>query len=208
MTQHNADWAIMVESDLGRAAARHADFGSDLPGFVFLRHGRTSSNVTGTIQGQLDIGLDAVGCAQAVEAGRLLRHAGVERFVASDLSRAFSTAHFAAQELGLPPPAADARLRERAFGVLQGQKGIEGAWLSTEPTVETSEAFVTRTLEGVRAAADPATVICAHGGNLRVIAVALGLSLDASCYANAHPLRFGRSRRGWYCESLRAERAA
>ena len=206
--QHNADWVMTVESDLRRAAGRHADFGRDLPGFVFLRHGRTSSNVTGTVQGQLDIGLDAVGCAQAVEAGRLLRHAGVARFVASDLSRAFSTAHFAAQELGLPPPVADARLRERAFGALQGQRGIEAAWLSTEPTVETNEAFVARTLEGVRAAADPETVICAHGGNLRVIAAALGLSLDASCYANAHPLRFSRSRREWYCESIRAEQVA
>ncbi|RBP99510.1 histidine phosphatase family protein [Bifidobacterium xylocopae] len=92
---------------------------------TLVRHGRTSYNAEGRMQGQIDIPLDRVGLWQIRQTGAALREEyvdGRERrqlVVASDLSRAYTTAKAFAQPLGLKIHA-DKRLRERSFGSWEG----------------------------------------------------------------------------------------
>ncbi|MBF2712720.1 histidine phosphatase family protein (plasmid) [Agrobacterium tumefaciens] len=203
MTHTGADWALTIESELKDALIQRAAFSVNAQSFLFLRHGRTNSNVKGIIQGQLDVALDQVGREQATHAGVLLKRSGVTRIVSSDLSRALETAKIAAREIGISAPLVDARLRERSFGALQGKIKTDLAWLSGDRSVETSAVFANRTLDGVEAAVlNSTTLICAHGGNLRVLAAALGLTLGQSLYENATPLLFRLSDGRWSCQRL------
>jgi probable phosphoglycerate mutase len=96
---------------------------------VVLRHGRTASNATGRLQGQLDVPLDDVGRAQAVAVADQLLGAGITAVVSSDLSRARSTADTLGARLGLPVEL-DARLREQHYGAWQGRTRdeVEDLW--------------------------------------------------------------------------------
>ncbi|KFI57332.1 histidine phosphatase family protein [Bifidobacterium choerinum] len=98
---------------------------------TLVRHGRTSYNLAGRVQGSIDIPLDDVGVWQARQTGDALRRLYVERdpvarqlVVASDLRRANRTAHLFADPLGLEVHA-DPRLRERSFGDWEGMSGEE-----------------------------------------------------------------------------------
>ena len=98
---------------------------------TLVRHGRTSYNLAGRVQGSIDIPLDDVGVWQARQTGDALRRLYVERdpvarqlVVASDLRRANRTAHMFADPLGLEVHA-DPRLRERSFGDWEGMSGEE-----------------------------------------------------------------------------------
>ena len=94
---------------------------------TLVRHGRTSYNAGGRLQGQIDIPLDAVGRWQARQTSQALTRLYVEPFaaaryqivVSSDLSRANDTAHTFADALGVPVHT-DARVRERNFGSWEG----------------------------------------------------------------------------------------
>ncbi|RSX48896.1 histidine phosphatase family protein [Bifidobacterium castoris] len=98
---------------------------------TLVRHGRTSYNLAGRVQGGIDIPLDDVGLWQARKTGDALRTLYVERdpgarqlVVASDLRRASRTAHLFADPLGLEVHP-DPRLRERSFGDWEGMSGDE-----------------------------------------------------------------------------------
>jgi probable phosphoglycerate mutase len=201
MGLHAADWWMTVEDDLKRGIEEwDVAFELRSPSFWFLRHGRTSSNVLGLIQGHQDVGLDEVGRQEAKDAGRALDGLGVGRIVASDLSRVSDTARLVAEELGLPAPVIDPRLRERCFGSLQGKVVSQAAWLSAAADVETPASFARRTLEAVMAAVTgPEVMICAHGGSLRVLAAATGLRLGEAYYRNATPLQFMLADGQWRC---------
>jgi broad specificity phosphatase PhoE len=94
---------------------------------LLLRHGQSEWNATGRWQGQADPPLTATGRQQAIEAGARLRRDGLrfDHILASDLTRAATTARFLATELGhkrrgsidveLMPA-----LRERHAGPFQG----------------------------------------------------------------------------------------
>jgi broad specificity phosphatase PhoE len=86
---------------------------------LLLRHGRTGHNAHGRIQGQLDIGLDAVGQAQARAVADVLAEAQPHAVMSSDLARALDTARAVADRTGAPLTA-DARLRELDLGEWQG----------------------------------------------------------------------------------------
>jgi probable phosphoglycerate mutase len=91
---------------------------------IAVRHGETAWNVDTRIQGQLDIGLNATGLWQAQRASQALADEGIGVIYASDLSRAWQTAEEIARPHGLavqPEP----RLRERAFGHLEGMSFAE-----------------------------------------------------------------------------------
>ncbi len=84
-----------------------------------VRHGETDWNAERRLQGHLDIPLNTVGERQARATAASL---AAERFAAvytSDLLRARQTAA-AICAAGHPPPLADARLRERHYGLFQG----------------------------------------------------------------------------------------
>jgi probable phosphoglycerate mutase len=87
-----------------------------------VRHGETLYNAERRIQGQMSEGapLSPRGEQQALELAEQLSTCTAQALYSSDLQRAMQTARAIAERLGLdviPEPA----LRERHFGVLQGQ---------------------------------------------------------------------------------------
>lgn len=87
---------------------------------LLARHGETEWNRIGRWQGTTDIPLSDVGRQQAEALAERLRDRGITRVHASHLSRALETAAIVAARLGLPPPSADPRLRERGYGAFEG----------------------------------------------------------------------------------------
>ena len=146
-----------------------------------IRHGETAWNVDTRIQGQLDIGLNDVGRWQAQRLGQALADEELSAVYSSDLSRAFDTAQAVADGAGLSVQV-DAGLRERDFGVFQGQTFKEIAlrwpeqserWRKRDPAFgpeggETLQVFYQRCVATAErlAAAHPGQTIAlvAHGG--------------------------------------------
>lgn len=91
---------------------------------VAIRHGETAWNAGSRLQGQLDIPLNAHGRRQAALLADALRDEGIDVVVSSDLGRAADTARAFAGPLGLPLEL-HAGLRERGFGLLEGQTYAE-----------------------------------------------------------------------------------
>jgi probable phosphoglycerate mutase len=87
--------------------------------FILVRHGETDWNRLGRIQGHLDSPLNPQGVAQAESVAARLSHEPFDRLVCSDLGRARSTAEIIARRTGHTAEA-DARLRERHYGIFQG----------------------------------------------------------------------------------------
>jgi probable phosphoglycerate mutase len=90
------------------------------PALWLLRHGESTWNVAGLAQGHNDQAeLTDRGLTQASDAAWQFRDRPVRAIYASDLRRALQTAAAFAAVLGLPV-FADARLRERSLGALEG----------------------------------------------------------------------------------------
>ena len=87
-----------------------------------IRHGETDWNAQGRIQGAADVALNARGLQQAALLGGRLAGQRFDAVYASDLSRARATA-----ETALPGADVrlDPRLRELAYGVLEGKTWAE-----------------------------------------------------------------------------------
>ena len=100
--------------------------------FFLIRHGETSWNHEGRLQGQRDIPLNPLGREQAGRAGRrlakALRRRGVTdpdalRYISSPLSRARDTMQRVRSTMALPSPdayALEERLKELSFGTWEG----------------------------------------------------------------------------------------
>jgi len=99
---------------------------------IVVRHGETVWNRLGRIQGHLDSPLSARGMAQAEGVAARLQREAFDRLVCSDLGRARSTAEIIAQHTGHAAEA-DARLRERHYGIFEGLTRAEAR--STYPDV-------------------------------------------------------------------------
>ncbi|KAJ1023512.1 hypothetical protein NDA16_003129 [Ustilago loliicola] len=89
---------------------------------LIIRHGETRENVERIIQGQLDTDLNNRGRQQAELTGRFLSCTRIDRIIASPLKRAADTA----KAIHKHQPSTlkleyDDRLKERAFGVLEGK---------------------------------------------------------------------------------------
>lgn len=162
-----------------------------------LRHGQTAWNAELRIQGQLDIPLDDTGRWQAERLAEALADAGLAAVYASDLQRAWRTAEPLARAAAAPL-VADARLRERGFGLFEGCTHAEieqrwpqacAQWRRREPGAgpeggEALEAFYARSVGAVcaLAAAHPgqSIAIVAHGGVLDCLyRAAVGVALQA-----------------------------
>ena len=161
--------------------------------FWFLRHGETDWNARGLSQGSVDIPLNAVGIAQAERAAHVLRGRGIERIVASPLSRAAHTARIVGAALDLPVEF-DADLREVSFGVQEGQPMGEwyDDWIAGDFTPQGGETFAGLTARAL-AAIDRATdwpglvLVVAHGALWRAFRHAAGLPANIRT-PNALPL--------------------
>ena len=100
------------------------------PSIYYIRHGETSWNAEGRLQGTLDIPLNDLGRKQAVHAGNILAELFARHdrdrtklpFVSSLLGRARTTMDLVRKTLGLPPDgyAVDDRLREIGYGRWEG----------------------------------------------------------------------------------------
>lgn len=85
----------------------------------FVRHGETSWNAEKRIQGNIDVGLDEAGQAQADAAARWLSPLPIAAVYSSDLLRARQTAERLARALNLAPILRP-EFRERRYGLFEG----------------------------------------------------------------------------------------
>ncbi|KAI9557661.1 hypothetical protein GHT06_017490 [Daphnia sinensis] len=122
---------------------------------LFLaRHGETGHNKGSVIQGQLDIPLSHNGMAQAKSLAKLLRHHEWNEVWSSDLKRSWQTANFLVSKdltnnecddddvLLMNTPLAliqaDVRIRERNYGICQGQSSAVLKEMAREAGVKVS----------------------------------------------------------------------
>jgi probable phosphoglycerate mutase len=151
-----------------------------------LRHGESTWNRERVVQGQNDESvLTAAGREQVAQAVARLASAGVEAIVTSDLARALESAQVAATLLQVPV-LVDEGLRERHYGVLEGEPlsvatpellGFEGGRVissSARPaggeSIDDLYARTRATAERLLDAYGDATLlIVTHGGAVRTL---------------------------------------
>ncbi|MFC2967992.1 histidine phosphatase family protein [Acidimangrovimonas pyrenivorans] len=161
---------------------------TETPLLLILRHGQTTWNRDGRMQGQLDSPLTARGRAQAVEQGKILRAEGVTAewdFFTSPLGRARHTAELALEGLAAARP--DARLAEIHMGDWQGLSRDEVAarwpgagydeerlldWYDSAPGGEGVAAITARCAAFLSELRRP-TVVVTHGITSRFLRAAL-----------------------------------
>ena len=86
---------------------------------LVTRHGQTSWNVLGKIQGQTDIELNETGRIQARETGESIKNEDIDLIITSPLKRARETAEIINKNFNVNI-IEDRRLMERCFGEYEG----------------------------------------------------------------------------------------
>jgi broad specificity phosphatase PhoE len=169
----------------------------------YIRHGETSWNLEGRLQGTRDIPLNDLGRSQATQAGGILAELLVRDgrdkasipFVASPLVRARATMELVRDALQLPPDdyVLDDRLREIGYGEWEGatlaeMKLADPAFYAHRLTdkwslaPEGGETYASVQLR-MRDWYDSLlvdTVAVAHGGTARALMVSLGIETPQS----------------------------
>jgi broad specificity phosphatase PhoE len=192
----------------GLRCGRDADELVSRPVIYYVRHGLTDWNVHHRLQGRHDVPLNALGCAQAVRCGEILRDLFVRDgdkpedvdYVSSPLIRARRTMEIVRATLGMPSAgySVDARLAEISFGEWEGltyaevlardndivAKRESDKWGFWPPGGE-SYAQVTARISQWYATLDRNTVVAAHGGTGRALIAHLALvpAQDATHHA-------------------------
>lgn len=150
-----------------------------------IRHGLTDWNAIGKIQGQSDIPLNDEGRMQAEMLGdRLLQESyHWDYCITSNLSRAAETGKIIADKLGIPLLEPDHRIRERAYGQVEGLTATEREekwgkeWNLMSLGQETDEQLQARALafmEDISAKyPDRNVLVVSHGGFLAQLYIAL-----------------------------------
>ncbi len=173
------------------------------PTIYYIRHGETSWNAAGRLQGVQDVPLNDLGRKQAAHAGNILADLfvrdGRDRsslvFVASPLGRARSTMELVRGAMKLPPAdyALDDRLREIGYGQWEGSTLAEmqvrdpvlftkrqtEKWTVSPPGGESYVQVQARMQDWYNSVRTD-TVAVAHGGTARALMVALGLETPLS----------------------------
>jgi len=167
---------------------------------LVIRHGETSWNIEGRIQGQLDTQLSELGRAQAKSAGKALQRLGlaakVDAIVSSDLSRAIETADIISEVCPEGTRRHIPGLREVNFGAIQGKlndevraekETIYRAWLRGNfepayPEGESAADVIERGMQSLREAAQAGScvVVVTHGGLKRWCSIAIELKEQPS----------------------------
>jgi 2,3-bisphosphoglycerate-dependent phosphoglycerate mutase len=104
------DMTLMADTDSAHAPAT----------ICVTRHGETDWNITGVLQGWIDVPLNDNGRKQALAMADAFKSSGFSHVWTSPLSRASETASIVAGVLGLPSPIHCEGLKERNFGRVQG----------------------------------------------------------------------------------------
>jgi probable phosphoglycerate mutase len=173
------------------------------PTIYYIRHGETSWNAAGRLQGVQDVPLNDLGRKQAAHAGNILADLFVRDgrdksslvFVASPLGRARSTMELVRGAMKLPPAdyALDDRLREIGYGQWEGSTLAEmqvrdpvlftkrqtDKWTVSPPGGESYVQVQARMQDWYNSVRTD-TVAVAHGGTARALMVALGLETPIS----------------------------
>jgi len=168
------------------------------PTIYYIRHGETSWNAEGRLQGVQDVPLNDLGRRQGAQAGHILADLFVRdgrdksslAFVSSPLGRARSTMELVRGELELPVNdfGLDDRLREIAYGQWEGSTLAEmqvadpelfarrqlDKWTVSPPGGESYVAVQARVQSWYDSLRED-TVAVAHGGTARALMVALGI---------------------------------
>ncbi len=174
-----------------------------VPTIYYIRHGETSWNAEGRLQGARDIPLNDLGRRQAAQAGGiladLLARDGHDKslvpFVSSPLGRARSTMELVRETLQLPPDdyAVDDRLREIGYGQWEGSTLAEmqladpaffakrqtDKWSLAPEGGETYASVQSRMRDWYDQLVTD-TVAVAHGGTARALMVSLGFETPQS----------------------------
>lgn len=174
-----------------------------VPVIYYIRHGETSWNKQGRLQGTQDVALNELGRAQAAHAGHVLadlfardgRDKASLPFVSSPLGRARATMELVRGVLELPPDgySLDDRLREIGYGVWEGSTLAEMQVADPELYARRLSAKWTMAPQGGETYAEVEvrmrdwydelradTVAVAHGGTARALMVALGIETPFS----------------------------
>ena len=149
------------------------------------RHGETDWNVSGILQGWLDVPLNDQGRRQACEMGAGFAHSHFAKVYSSPLIRSRETAEIIARSLRLTPPEFHDGLKERNFGAIQGIPKKELA--ESNPTLlqqildrnpatffeqgESMDEFADRVLGAVIEIAEP-------NSGKRILAITHGWTMD------------------------------
>lgn len=174
-----------------------------MPIIYYIRHGETSWNAAGRLQGAQDTALNELGRSQAAQAGHILsdllardgRDKSELPYVSSPLMRARTTMELMRGALGLPVDhyATNDRLREIGYGKWEGftlaemqaadpvffARRLADKWRVAPEGGETYEAVQQRVSEWY-AGVKTDTVVVAHGGTARALMVALGFETPES----------------------------
>jgi alpha-ribazole phosphatase len=164
---------------------------------ILVRHGETDWNAARRYQGQTDVPLNDTGRRQATALADGLKAQDLSAIYSSDLQRARQTAQAIAAHRGLPIRD-DPRLREISFGDWEGLTYAQiqarwphemAAWFADPVRVAPRGGETLAQVAGrvqaalddiVRASADRAVAVIAHGGVLRtLLCTALQLDLRA-----------------------------
>jgi probable phosphoglycerate mutase len=173
------------------------------PTIYYIRHGETSWNAQGRLQGVQDVPLNDLGHRQAAHAGRILgdllvraaRDKSKIPFVCSPLGRARATMELVRAELKLPVAnyRLDERLREIGYGDWEGSTLAEmqardpelfarrqlEKWTVSPPGGE-SYISVQARMQSWYLSLREDTVAVAHGGTARALMVVLGVETPLS----------------------------
>jgi broad specificity phosphatase PhoE len=169
----------------------------------YIRHGETSWNAEGRLQGTQDTELNELGRKQAVQSGHILadlfarepRDTRQIPYLASPLMRARTTMELMRGALNLPARdyATDDRLREIGYGQWEGStlaemqaadpvffaRRLADKWRVAPEGGETYEAVQRRMRDWYDQLRGDAVVV-AHGGTARALMVALGFETPQS----------------------------
>lgn len=139
-----------------------------------VRHGETDWNVETRVQGWTDIPLNTAGQMQAHRLGQSMSGIPFHGIIASDLSRAQSTARILSSYTGCPV-SVDEILRERGFGSAEGmpRKRADELYPGGAPDAEPIESIdgrAERFLDGMIHRHSKGRFLCVtHGGFVRAI---------------------------------------
>lgn len=171
--------------------------------FYIVRHGQTTWNVEGLMQGHTDSPLTEKGEQQAKETAEKLKHITFDLVFSSDLLRAKRTAEIISLERQLAVETTDL-LRERSFGIYEGQPyeavhvydelleklGEDERHTFSHNGVENEASFIGRILTFFReiAVTHPGKIILvvSHGGVIRSILLHLGMATWKADMSNIH----------------------
>ncbi|CAL1517479.1 histidine phosphatase family protein [Chitinophaga sp. MM2321] len=178
---------------------------------AIVRHGTTSWNKAGRLQGHSDIPLDEEGILQAQKLGLRLSGEHWDLLYSSHLLRARQTAAIIGQELGIHEVMEDNRLGEAGGGLIEGTTEEERVhkwgdnWKHLDLGMETNNDVVTRGMafieDLVAAHNGKHILLVSHGSFIKqMLAQLLPEMPPASAMKNTSITRLQFTDNSWYCE--------